>query len=322
MNQWTTKLLSWTSFPSLALIILLAILDSFLIPNFFSLSYASSFLTSYAPLIIVAMAQTVVLLGRGIDLSVGGIISLVNVIVVTLSGMGWSFSSAILVGVLAGAAIGMLNGFVIGYMRVTPLLATLATSSVAAGTALWIMPYPNGSVPMEFIMWYQSILLGFIPAPLILIMLSILIWMLWEFTPLGLQLYAMGRDIQKTYVSGVPVSRIQFFTYVSSGLISAIAAIALTGNTGAGDPLLGNTYTLYAVAASVIGGVSLMGGSGDTFGAIFGSVFLGLAFSLVFAIQIPSFYQDLTSGVIVLLGIIGASLMKKRKKKFLSKLST
>jgi ribose transport system permease protein len=321
MNPLKRKLLSWTSFPSLALIIVLALIDSFLIPHFFHLSYISSFFTSYAPLIIVAMAQTIVLLGRGIDLSVGGTISLVNVIIVTLVGHGWSFASAVTVAILAGVGIGVLNGVVIGFLRVTPLLATLATTSVAAGAALWIMPFPSGSVPTEYVMWYQSNVLGFLPAPLIFVILAILIWLVWKVTPAGLQLYAMGRDMHKTYVSGVPVVWIQFFTYFSSGLISAIAAVALTGNTGAGDPLLGETYTLFSVAAAVIGGVSLMGGSGDVFGAIFGSIFLGLAFSLVFAIQIPSFYQDLTSGVIVLLGIIGAALMKKGKWKLSMKRS-
>ncbi|MDQ0217721.1 ABC transporter permease [Peribacillus cavernae] len=316
MNTFKRKLLNWSSFPSLVLIIALSVINSFLIPHFFSMSYISSFLTSYTPLIIVAMAQTFVLLGRGIDLSVGGIISLVNVIVVTLFGQGWSFPSAIAVGILAGIIIGVLNGIVIGFLRVTPLLATLATTSVAAGAALWIMPFPGGSVPIEYVMWYQSNVIGFLPTPLLFIIISILIWFIWKATPAGLQLYSMGRDIQKTYVSGVPVVWIQFYTYVSSGFISAIAAIALTGNTGAGDPLVGNTYTLFAVAAAVIGSVSLMGGSGDIFGAIFGAVFLGLAFSLIYAIQIPSTYQDLTSGVIVLLGIIGASLMKKRKRTF------
>ena len=315
MNRTVSKLLNWTSFPSLALIIVLAIVNSFLINKFFSLSYASSFLTSYTPLIIAAMAQTIVLLGRGIDLSIGGVVSLVNVTVVTLVGMGWSFPAAIAVGVLTGMAIGVINGFVIGILRVTPLLATLATSSVASGAALWIMPYPSGSVPIEYVMWYQSQIFGFIPAPVVFIALALLIWMLWKYTPAGLHLYAMGRDIQKTYVSGVPVQRTQFLIYLTSGLMAGIAAIALTGNTGAGDPLLGDTYTLHAVAASVIGGVSLMGGSGDTFGAIFGSIFLGLAFSLVFAMHIPSYYQDLTSGVIVLVGIIGASLMKLRKSR-------
>jgi ribose transport system permease protein len=322
MHTFKRKLLQWPSLPSLIMIIVLSVVNSFLIPHFFSTSYISSFFTSYAPLIIVAMAQTIVLLGRGIDLSVGGIISLVNVIVVSLAGQGWSFPSAIAAGLLAGTMIGVINGVVIGFLRVTPLLATLATTSIAAGAALWIMPFPGGSVPMEYIMWYQSTILGFLPAPLIFVILALLIWLAWKFTPAGLMLYAMGRDIQKTYVSGVPVVRIQFFTYVSSGFISAIAAIALSGNTGAGDPLLGNTYTLFAVAAAVIGAVSLMGGSGDIFGGIFGAIFLGLTFSLVFAIQIPSFYQDLTSGVIVLAGIIGASLMKQRKLKYTSKLST
>jgi len=315
MNRTLNKMTNWTSFPSLVLIIVLAIVNSFFVHKFFSLNYASSFLTSYTPLIICAMAQTIVLLGRGIDLSIGSVVSLVNVTVVTLVGMGWSLPLAMLVGVLTGMAVGILNGFVIGILRVTPLLATLATSSIAAGAALWIMPYPGGSVSIDYVLWYQSLIFGFIPAPLIFIVVALLIWFLWRYTPAGLQLYAMGKDIHKTYVSGVPVHRTQFFIYMTSGILSGIAAIALTGNTGAGDPLIGESYTLHAVAASVIGGVSLMGGSGDTYGSIFGSIFLGLAFQLVFVLHFPSYYQDLASGVIVLVGIIGASLMKLRSSR-------
>lgn len=308
----------WSSFPALCLVILLIILNSIFTNNFISTSFASSFFTSYTPLIIVAIAQTIVIIGKGIDLSVGGIISLVNVVIVSMVGLGYTLSSAFVAGLLTGIIIGALNGFVIGYFRVTPLLATLATSSIAGGIALWIMPFPGGQISMDFILWYQDILIGLIPSPILFIIISLIIWLLWKFTPLGLTLYAMGRDINKTYASGISVNKIQFLTYVSSGMLSSIAAIALTANTGAGDPLIGSTYTLYAVAASVVGGISLYGGIGDAFGAIFGAVFLGLAFTLVFSLHIPSFYQDLASGVIVLLGIIGAAIVKLNNSKVIT----
>jgi len=312
------KLLLWNSFPSLCLVIVLILLNSFFTNNFISTSFASSFFTSYTPLIIVAIAQSIVIIGKGIDLSVGGIISLVNVVIVSVVGMGFSLPIAFIVGILTGIIMGALNGIVIGYFRVTPLLATLATSSIAGGIALWIMPYPGGQVGMDYILWYQDMIFGILPNPIIFIIISILIWLVWKFTPVGLSLYAMGRDINKTYASGVAVNKIQFLTYVSSGLLSSIAAIALTANTGAGDPLIGSTYTLYAVAATVVGGISLYGGIGDAFGAIFGAIFLGLAFTLVFSLHFPSFYQDLASGVIVLLGIIGAAIMKLRSNKVIT----
>ncbi|UOF91009.1 ABC transporter permease [Fodinisporobacter ferrooxydans] len=311
------QFLGWTSFPSLALVVLLTIINTFVVNNFLSVSYASSFFGDYTPLIIAAIAQTIVLIGSGIDLSIGGIISLVVVVVVTLADPNGHYQFplpvAMVIGTVLGGAVGALNGLIIGYLRVTPLLATLATTSIAEGLALTIMPQPGGSISTDFTTWYGSSLLGIIPAPIVFILIALAIWMLWKYSPKGLQLYAMGRDINKTYVSGIAVQRIQLLMYISSGILSAIAALALLGTTGAGDPLIGTTYTLYAVAASVIGGVSLMGGSGDTFGAIFGSIFLGCAFTLVFSIHLESYYQNLASGVIVLLGIIGASMLKKKK---------
>ncbi|MBX5435747.1 MAG: ABC transporter permease [Alicyclobacillaceae bacterium] len=300
--------------PSLLLVLLFVVIDAFLIPHFLSDAYASSFFTSYTPLILLTIAETVVLIGGGIDISIGSIVSLVNVTWVTLGGAGWGFWSSLVVSLLAGLAIGVLNGAVVAWLRVSPLLVTLATSSIAGGLALWIMPYPGGSASANLVTWYQATFAG-IPAPLLFVVIAYLLWLGWALTPWGLRLFAMGNHMHKTYVSGVPVASIQFATYVFSALVAGIAAIAVTANTGAGDPTIGATYTLYAIAAAVIGGVSLNGGVGTAAGAIFGSIFLGLAFSTVYAANMPSFYQDLTSGAIVLCGIIFASLTKLRRRR-------
>lgn len=312
MNNRLEQLSQWTGFPSLILVIALTIINGFLIPHFFTMSYLSSFLTSYTPLLVLAMAETVVLLGGGIDISIGSIVSLVNVVIISLAGAGWSFPMAVAMGVGSGLVIGVINGVAIAYLRITPLLVTLATSSIAEGTALWILPYPGGNASSGFIAWYQGTTIG-VPSPLLFVIITYLLWLVWSKTPLGLGLLALGNNPNKAYVTGIPVARLQFLSYLFTALVASIAAVAVTGNTGAGDPTIGSTYTLNAVAACVIGGISLLGGIGDILGAVLGAAFLGLAFLTVFAANIPSYYQDLASGVIVVLGIVGASLVKKRQ---------
>ncbi|MCL6549033.1 MAG: hypothetical protein K6T30_09000, partial [Alicyclobacillus sp.] len=116
---------SFQALPSLLLVLVFIVIDSFLIPHFLSDSYASSFFTSYTPLILLTLAETVVLIGGGIDISIGSVVSLVNVTWITLGGAGWSFWSSLVVSLLLGVAIGVLNGLVVAYLRVSPLLVTL-----------------------------------------------------------------------------------------------------------------------------------------------------------------------------------------------------
>jgi ribose transport system permease protein len=311
------SLIRTSSFPAFVLVVVLILVNAVYVPHFFNQGFISGFFSSYTPLIVAAMAQTLVLIGGGIDLSIGGTISLTVVSIVTLADPGGSYHyplpAAMAIGLVIGLLAGALNGVVIGVLRVTPLLATLATFSITEGTALTIMSHPGGSIDIHYPLWYGSMIFHLIPASLVIVVIAYLIWVIWSRSPKGLQLYAMGKDKSKAYATGIPVSWIQFLIYAGSGLFSSIAAIALLGTTGAGDPTVGATYTLYAVAAAVVGGVSMMGGKGDIAGSILGALFLGLAFTLVFALRLESYYQDLASGLIVLLGILGASLLKKQQ---------
>lgn len=309
----TTNLKKSTSFPSLVLVAALIIAGIFVIPQFFSGEFLTSFLVSNTPVILLAIAQTIVILGAGIDISVGAIISLVNVVMITMLEKQLGLPASILIGLLAGVGIGVLNGFVVGYLRITPFLATLATASVAQGLALTVTDHPTGSAPMEFVMWYQGI-----PATLLLILLGLIIWGIWKFTPLHLMLISTGNNFDKAYVSAVPARRIQFLSYVLSSLITGIAAVAITAGTGGGDPLIGSAFTLTSIAACVIGGVSLLGGKGSITGAILGAIFLGLAFTIVINLPFPYYFQQVTTALIVLIGIILSNLKRRAKNQLLN----
>ncbi|MCL6625238.1 MAG: ABC transporter permease [Alicyclobacillus shizuokensis] len=307
------NILKWTTFPVLVLVIVMAVINSVLTPGFLTMSSLSGFLGSYAPLVCAAVGSAVVLCGGGIDISLGSIVCLVNVVFITMQGYGWNVLTSAALAVLVGVGVGALNGFVIGFLRVNPLLTTFSTSSVAAGVALWIMPTPGGQASMDFVTWYNGNWLG-IPTPVYFIAVVWLLWLFLSKTPIGIWLYALGCDERKAFASAISVAWLQFFTYVFAALATGIGAIALTGSVGSGDPLVGLPISLNAIAACVIGGISLMGGRGDSFGAILGALFLGLVSTTVLAAHVPPFYQDLVSGVIVLLGVIGSVSLSRKPK--------
>lgn len=307
-------LYKWTGFPSLCLVLILTVVGVVKTPQFLSESFFTGFFGSFVPFILVAIGQAIVLLGKGIDISMGANLSLINVSIIHFLALGWDLIPASLIGIGIGMCIGVINGVVISFLRVSPLLVTLATSSVAGGLALWIQPYPGGSAPASFVNWYQQAYLG-IPAPLFFVIFSLLLWTFIRVTPLGIKLYAVGGDPKKAYTTGINIARIRFFTYIFSALMAGMGAIAITGSMGSGDPLVGNSIILNSLAACVIGGISLKGGDGSVLGTVFGALFLGLVFTTVLSMQVSPFYQTLLSGLIVLISIMGAASIKHRKRK-------
>ncbi len=297
--------------PALLLFILFIVINSIITPDFLGYNSLETLVATYAPVVLMAIGETIVLIGGGIDISLGSIVSLVNVLLVALYANHWPFSVAIICAVLAGTCVGVLNGLVIARFNVTPLLATFATSSMALGLALWILPTPGGTVPAEFATWYGDSY-GFIPVPFLFIVGGYVFWLIWALTPWGELLYAAGKNEWRAFASGAPVRGVKFFSYVSAALLTSIGAVALTANIVSGDPNIGTSDTLNAIAAAVIGGVSLMGGVGEAAGPIFGALFLGLIVTTVLGAQVPAFYQDLISGSIILASIVLTTLVKRR----------
>lgn len=308
------RVIKWSPFPALVLLIVFIIISVINTNDFFGGGFLIGFFDANIPLICVAIGVGVVLIGGGIDISLGSIVSLVNVVIVTLIGKGMSLGLAIGAGLLVGTLAGFINGLIVSYLRITPLLTTFATSSVYLGLALWILPSPGGMVPIDFVMWYIGSL-GGIPTALIFLLIGILLWLLLKNTKAGVWIYAVGENGMKSYLSAVPVDGVNAFVYTFAGFMSALGAVALTANIGAGDPLVGSTFSMMAIASCVIGGISLAGGIGDVIGAIFGAMFLGLVTNTVLSAVSNPFYQNFFSGLILLLGVIGSVLVNSLIKK-------
>lgn len=296
--------------PALVLFLAFMVLNSVISPNFLTVTTLSGVAETYAPLVVLAVAETFVLVGGGIDISLGATVSLVNVLLVVLWGHHWPFFIAAAAAISAGALVGVMNAILVAILKVTPLLATFATSTMTFGAALWIMPTPGGSISTGFADWYAANF-WVVPTPLVFVIGAYLVWWLWKRSAWGFHLYAIGRNEEKSTASGAPTARVKMASYIIAALLAGFAALAVTGNTVSGDATIGAADTLSAIAAPVIGGVSLMGGAGEAGGAIFGAFFLALVVNTVFASQVGTFYQSLLSGIIILLGIVVTTVVRR-----------
>jgi Ribose/xylose/arabinose/galactoside ABC-type transport systems, permease components len=308
------KILKWPALPSLLLFLMFVILNCIISEGFANPSAWLGFLQTVSPLTIIAIGEAVVILGGGIDISLGATVSLVNVIMATASSFGGSPVKPILLAIVAGILVGSLNGFLVSVLRISPLLVTFAVSYIASGLALTILPIPGGGVPTVMNDFFYYNIFGFIPMVLIFILFTYFLWHIWNKSKYGVQLYALGNNVNKAFFSGIDVTKIKFMTYVFAGLTASIAGIALSSNIGAGDARVGSAMTLSSVAACVVGGLSLAGGAGSVFGSIFGALFLNLVLVTVMGLGVPAYFQDLVSGLIVLFGIFAAVILSKKRK--------
>lgn len=254
-------------------------------------------------LAIVAMAQTLVVLTSGIDLSVGMVMVLANCLassivvgspLMTLLGV----ACVLLVGCLCGA----INGCIVIFGRLQPIVATIATGSIYYGAALALRPVPGGDVNTALADALTGQLPGGVPASLaVLLALVAIVWLPFRRSVIGRAAYAIGSSEVAAYMSGVPIRRAKLVAYTLSGLLASMAGLFVTfiTYTGEASAANGSTYTLYSIAAVVLGGVSLFGGSGSAIGAIFGALMFRTIGDLLFVFNVEPLWQPLFQGIVL-----------------------
>jgi ribose transport system permease protein len=254
-------------------------------------------------LAIVAMAQTLVVLTSGIDLSVGMVMVLANCLAsaIVVGSPAQTLLGAL--GVLAvGALCGAINGLIVIYGRLQPIVTTIATGAIFYGAALALRRVPGGDVSAGLADALTGQLFGGVPASLVLLLgLVVVVWLPFRRSAIGRAAYAIGSSEVAAYMSGVPIRRAKFVAYLLSGLLASVAGLFLTCITYSGEASAanGNTYTLYSIAAVVLGGVSLFGGSGSAIGAIFGALMFRTIGDLLFVFNLDPLWQPLFQGVVL-----------------------
>lgn len=299
---------------AVGLFVLLVAINSLLQGNFLSPQIIYINLGTFLPLMLISLGQAYVVQGGSIDLSLGAVVSLVNVVTVVLSeaiGGAAGVLVGMAAGLLTGLACGLLNGVLIAVFRLQAIVTTFATSIVISGLALKVLPQAGGMLPPVYYMTYGGSLLG---VPFILIAITaaagFVLWLARR--PFGSHLIAIGANRQGAYQTGLPVVRVRVLSHVLAGGLSALAALCILGVTGAGDPLMGQAFTLGSVSAVVLGGIALSGGWGHPIGALIGGAVLGLINNLIFFANVPYQYQSVLHGVIILLALAAGIFMSRK----------
>jgi len=253
---------------------------------------------------IIALGELLVILTKGIDLSVGSVVGLTGAVVAQLLVMGMPIPLAVLCAVAVGTGVGVINGVLVAYAKLPPFIVTLGMMGAARGVVLvitnanTIQPLPEGFASIA-----NDTVFG-IPNLLIITVIAILaIGFLLRRTVFGRYVYATGSNAESARLSGVPVPRVLVTVYAMSGLLAGLAGVLLASRLDAGVPTMGETYELDAIAACVIGGASLFGAKGTALGAATGALITSTLNNGGNLLGINSFYLRIAIGVLILLAV-------------------
>jgi ribose transport system permease protein len=303
-----------TSAPAVYLFIVASLFVALGTRTRFDLSFAVSFLNSNITVLCICIGEAVVVLTGGIDISLGPLISVCNVLLVKLIATGTPVAAAIGIMLFVAVCAGGINGLMIGFMRVNPLLTTYATSIVYGGIALVITRTPIYLKIAAFSNFYQLRFFGFLPITLLFILVPYTVWKIYKRTPAGIRLYAVGQNELSAYWSGINVVRVKVFAYSFAGLSTGIGALAITCMIQGGNPLLGASMSMTAISAVVIGGVSLSGGKGDVGGGIFGCLFFFMLTNIIISMGINTFWQELLKTLILLISVVISVVLPNKRE--------
>lgn len=258
-------------------------------------------------LAFVAMAQALVVITAGIDLSVGMTFTLTNCVASALVvGSPIQVAAGIVAVLLVGLACGAVNGLIVIYGRLQPIVATIATGAVYYGLALAVRPTPGGSVDETLADALTGRVFDVVPTSLVgLAVVVAVVWIPFSRSAIGRAAYAAGSSEAAAYMSGVPIRRAKFAAYALAGLLAGIGGLFVTFFTYTGEAAYasGNTYTLFSIASVVLGGVSLSGGRGSAIGAVFGALAFRTIGDLLFVFDFDPLWQPLFQGIVLLLAV-------------------
>ncbi|MBN9252842.1 MAG: ABC transporter permease, partial [Mesorhizobium sp.] len=226
----------------------------------------STITASATTLALAVIGGTIVIIGGGLDLSVGAVVSLVNVVLVAFLGPldlpppHYAVLS-LTVSLALGFGVGAVNGALVGYLGLQSIIVTLATMFVVSGLALLLLPYPGGTFSYEASMYFAGdVVQGLLPAPLVVIGIGLLAWGWLRRTRLGLAIYSVGSDGEAAAMNGVRTASTRFWSFAIGGAFYGAAGLFVTANSGSGDPLIGAAMLLKVFAAIALGGTVIGGG--------------------------------------------------------------
>lgn len=298
----------------LILILLIAGALTVVDPGFASVSNLLNMLRQASLLFLIASGLTLVIIGGGLDLSVGANLTLsacLAAAAIKTTGNPWY---GVVVAIVTGTLIGSVNGLMINRLQLPPFLATFGMLWVAQGVAYWFMAGQTiYGMPTSFRYFGTGFLLG-VPLPIwIMLAVCLACSILLHRTTFGREAYFMGANQSAAFLSGVPVARRRLLLYVLSGLTSGIAALVYLARLNAAEPGIGEPLLLPAIAAVLVGGTSLFGGSGNIVGTVLGAVLLTIIVNGLNLLNVAATWHPFVNGAVVLIAILADLVISRRR---------
>lgn len=285
--------------------LLLVILSGITTSNFFSGSNITNLLRQNAPLGIASLGMLLVIMTGGIDLSIGAVIALSNVVFAYFLDLGYNMAVAIAITIAIGFVLGMIGGFLVAYQKLAPFVVTLAIMSIAKGFAYIVSKGASIRITNEaFLAFSRSYILGIPTQFYLMFFIFGVIFLIFRYMKYGRLVMALGSNEEAVRLSGIRVNRLKMSVYCISGVFSIIAGLLVCGRTGVGSPLVGDGMEMDAIAAVVIGGASLSGGRGSVVKTLFGVYTLGIIGNIMNLLTVPAYPQQVIKGVIIIVAVL------------------
>lgn len=288
-----------------AVFIVLFMIWAYYLPGGVTVFQAQNLLNLALALAFASYGATIVLIVGGFDLSVAGVISLVNVLIATQmpGSAGSAFAFAVLLVVL-GFVIGLINGSLVSYLKLESIATTLATFIILSGLALVLLAAPGGTVPSSFYGPVTGTLGGAIPVALVALILLASLWFVIKRTRFGVSVFAIGADEEAATMNGIRTQVIKTLAFGFAGAMYALAGLSLSAATATGDPSAGTPFLLTTFAAVALGGTSFAGGKGSAIGSILGALVLTVIPKVLFVLGISSASTGLFQGMVMIAAVL------------------
>jgi inositol transport system permease protein len=289
---------------TILIFVAIVILASLASPDFLTSANLTNVLRQVVVVSLLACGVTFVIILGQIDVSLGSVLALTGTIAASVMAMTGSITLAISAGLLLGAFIGFINGAVVTFFRIPSFIMTLATTTVARGAVLLY----TGGAPISGLGDFKIIGQGSIgPVPISVIILAVVVaisWILLNKTKFGRYVYAVGGNQRAALASGVHPNSIIIKAFVFNGILCAVAGIVLMSRINSGQPAAGVGYEFDAITAVVVGGTSLMGGTGTITGTIIGAMIIGVINNILNLLNVSSYWQQIIKGLIIAVAVI------------------
>jgi ribose/xylose/arabinose/galactoside ABC-type transport system permease subunit len=296
----------------IALVVIIIVM-CFATDRFYQTKNIMNILTQITALGISAAGAGIVILSRGIDLSLGNVISFAGCSAAAMMGSGFSVPASVAVGVLIAIGSGALNGTLIVLSKAEPFIVTLGMMSVYNGLSLLVTKGANLPVPEGFSFGRDRIL-EVVPIPVIfLVVVFIVMYIVLKYFKFGRRIYAIGNNPEAAFLSGIKIKSNKIFIYMLNGGLIGIASMILLSRLGSANSVLGDNLLMQAIAAAVIGGVSLSGGRGNIWGVFLGTVLIGVISNSLNLLSVASFYQYIVLGIIVVGAVFVSNIGSKSR---------